>query len=131
MTTISIKNKADLENVFGKKLSAVIVKSMRKSFMKKLPFCVYLTDTKPSFHLDDGGMLRAYAVDISSNEILSEKYCGSGDSAIMHTKEQLSEGQKVPGEVAVFFTESSPSSANHPWTLTVVSNTIIKQLSEK
>ena len=131
MINIPVKKKEDLVHVFGAKVAATISKSMRRDFMKRNPFSVAITKEKPAFYLDDGGMLRAYAVDLATGKILAEKYCGSADSAIMHEWEQFGKGHKAPGEVAIFFVETYPSSGNHPWNLTVVSNNLIEQISNK
>lgn len=128
MQSISIKKAADLDQVFGPSL-AKVVKSLRKQFMKRLPFSVHLTDIKPAFYLNDGGMLRCYAVDLSSGQVLGERYCGSADSAIHHP-EQFNETAQAPENHALFFVETYPSSGNHPWVLTVVSPNITKQLGQ-
>jgi len=124
--SVSVKKLSDLQGIFGLKLTTT-VKTMRRSFMKRLPFSVRLTDTKPAFYLDDGGMLRCYAVNLVSGEIIGERYCGSADTAINH-KEQFNETAKAPENHALFFVETYPSSKNHPWVLTVVSPNITSQI---
>ena len=126
MQSISIKKQKDLENILGKKL-AQTVKGFRKTFMKRLPFSVELRETKPAFYLNDGGMLRCFAVNLETNELLGERYCGSADTAIMH-KEQFNETAQAPNNHALMFVETYPSSGNHSWTLTIVSPNITKQI---
>jgi len=129
MQSISVKKMADLEAVFGTKV-AKVVKGFRKSFMKVLPSTIMLTETKPAFYLNDGGMLWCYALNLDTGEILGSRYCGSGDSAV-NSPEQFNETAKAPGNHALLFVETYPSTANHPWTLTVVSPDITQQLKGK
>jgi hypothetical protein len=126
MQNIQIKKLADLEKVFGKKLTKT-VKGFRKAYMKRTPFSVTLTEVKPSFALGDGDMLRCYAVNLTTGEVIGERYCGSGASEMNHP-ELFNETAKAPENHALIFVESYASSSNHPWTITVVSPNITKQL---
>ena len=127
---ISVKKVADLEVIFGAKL-AKTVKGFRRSFMKRLPFSVDLCEVKPAFYLgDNGDMLRCYAVNLETGELLGERYCGSADTAIQHP-EQFNETAKAPENHALFFVNTFGSASNHPWTLTVVSPNITKQLGNE
>ena len=126
---IPVKKVADLEVVFGAKL-AKTVKGFRRSFMKRLPFSVTLCDVKPAFYLgDNGDMLRCYAVNLETGEVLGERYCGCSDTAIHHP-EQFNETAKAPENHALFFVETYGSSGNHPWTLTVVSPNVTQQIGK-
>jgi hypothetical protein len=124
---VSVKKKAELEAVLGKKLANNLLKSARKGFMKMLPFQVEFVESKPKFYLDNGDMLKAYAFDLEGN-LLGEAYCGSGDTVMHHSGAQLGEGQKAPEGTIVAFVNTYASSQNHPWVLTIVSNDLQKQL---
>ena len=121
-----IKTFKDLEEVAGKDLAKVI-KGLRKHYMKRVPTSVTFTTRKPSFGLDDGGMLNAYAYDLKTFEVISSAYCGSADSALNHARQQFGEGE-IPSDstMGIIFTESSPSTGNHPWFVTIVTPNIPK-----
>lgn len=125
---INIKKKADLENVLGKKLADLFTKEVRKGFMKRLPYSVTFTKTKPSFHLDDGGILKAYAINLETSELLGEVSCGTGASVINNASLQLSEGYKAPKGHALCFVETTYNGRNHSWFLTIVTDDYTEQL---
>lgn len=124
---VSIKKKADLEATLGKNLANSLLKAGRKKFMKMLPMSVDFKESKPKFYLDNGDMLRAYAFDLEGN-LLGEAYCGSGDTVMHHAGVQLGEGQAAPKGVIVAFINTYASSQNHPWSLTIVSSDLQKQI---
>jgi hypothetical protein len=124
-----IKNKADLENVLGKKLADNLLKAAKKPSMKRVPMSVYFKSEKPKFYVDDGGSLYAYAVNLETSEIMKEHYCGSGNSSINHQVEQFSEGYSAPEKTAVIFVERFQSSSNCAWIVTVVSNNFVKAVA--
>jgi hypothetical protein len=126
---ISIKNKADLEHILGKKLSNNLLKVAKKPNMKRVPMSVYFKSEKPKFYIDNGGSLYAYAVNLETSEIIKAHYCGSGNSSINHQVEQFSDGYSSPDNAALIFVERFQSSSNCAWIVTVVSNNFIKAVS--
>lgn len=125
--SVSIKKKEDLVKCLGKKIAESILKEGRSPSMKRVPFSVRFMNSKPKFYLDDGGGLFALAFD-KNGEFLAKKYCGSADSAINHSFEQLSEGINAPKDSIIIFVERYASSSNCPWTLTVVSDLVNGQI---
>jgi hypothetical protein len=126
--SVDCKKKEDVEKALGKSLANNLLKAARKGFMKRVPFSITFTDSKPQFYLDNGDMLKAYAFDMQGN-LLGEAYCGSGDTVLHHAGVQLGEGQKAPQGVIVAFVNTYASSSNHPWSLTIVTNELIKQIA--
>lgn len=124
---VSIKKKADLENCLGKSLAGQLLKR-RSSQMKRVPSWVTFCEQKPSFAVDDNGTLRAYAVNLESGQILNERYCGSGESAINHLDEQFNETATAPFNHALVFVETFWNGRNHSWSVTVVSKNVTKQV---
>jgi len=125
---ISIKKKADLENILGKELSTKILKLKCQS-EQRLPRSVVLVPEKPQFFLNDGSTLTAYAVDLASETITNCHYCGSADTIAHHADEQLGEGHKAPENKAMIFKESYWNGRNMSYNLTVVSPNIVEQLA--
>lgn len=126
--SVSIKKKEDLVKCLGKKIAELILKEGRSPSMKRVPFSVRFMKNKPQFHLDDGGGLFALAFD-KNGEFLAKKYCGSADSVINHSFEQLSEGSVAPKDSIIVFVERYASSSNCPWTLTVVTDLVVNQIA--
>jgi hypothetical protein len=117
---MAFKKFSELESMYGKKM-ANLIKNLRKPYMKKLPMDVTETTRKPKFYLDNGDMLRAFAFDLETFEVVQEAYCGSGDTVMMHLKQQFGEGE-IPNDskLGIIFVHSYASSSNHPWSVTVV-----------
>lgn len=124
--SVTVKKNEDLDAAVGKALAKVI-KGFRKDFMKRLPSGIRFTEAKPKFYLDDGGMLRVFAVNLATGEVLGERYMGSGDTAA-NNPSQFDEGHQAPENHALMFVETYPSTGNHPWYLTVVSPNVVKQI---
>jgi len=127
MKSISTKTKADIETIFGKKMAGVVL-GFRKPSWKKTPMSVSIVEVKPVFYVDDGGGLFCYAVNLETGAILGERYCGSGNSSINHP-EQFDATAKAPDNHALIFIERYQSSGNCPWTVTVVSPNMTRQIS--
>lgn len=121
-----MKNNNELVEKVGKEMASLI-KTFRKQYMKRLPMTVTETNRKPKFYLDNGDMLRAYAYNLETFEVVSEAYCGSGDSVMLHLKQQFGEGE-IPSDstMGIIFVQSHASSSNHPWSVTIVRPTQVK-----
>lgn len=127
---MKIEKKADVLVVLGNTLGVNIL-NLRRANWKKLPHSIDLTETKPSFGLNDGGTLDSYAVDLKTGEILSNHYCGSADSAVHHKVEQFSEGHTPPDNTAIVFIETCWNGRNTSWFVTVVSPNIVRQINQE
>ena len=125
---IKIKKIKDLENTLGKTLSKNVLKFGGGTKTKK-PSSVTFTEKKPIFYLNEGSTLHAYAIDLTTVEILGGHYCGSSDTTIHHQPEQLGEGYKAPKNNAIMFIEYYWNGKNMGWELTIVSDNIQKQLN--
>jgi hypothetical protein len=126
--SVSIKKKEDLVKCLGKKIAESVIREGRSHTMKRVPFSVRFMNVKPQFYIDDGGGLFALAFG-KDGEFLAKKYCGSGDTTINHTFEQLAEGMGAPKDSIIIFVERYASSSNCPWTLTVVSDLVTTQIA--
>lgn len=125
--TVEIKKIADLENIFGKKLAAAIIKECRGEDMMAKPRRVGFYSEKPAYYLNDGDVLDFYAVNIEAQTIVGHHFAGSADSAINHP-EQFTMGQKVTGD-AVLAVVSYWNGRNTSWTIDVISSNYVKQLA--
>lgn len=126
----AIRVKADLEKALGKKLANNLIKVARSPQMKRLPSGVQFRKQKPQFCLgDNGDTLHAYGADISTGEITGEVYCGSADTILNHFHQQQSEGLEAPEGKAIIFVHSYWNGRNHSWSVTVVSNNFVAQVS--
>lgn len=125
-----IKKIADLEACLGKKLARNLLKLGGGQLQKK-PRRVCFYSEKPSFCLNDGSTLYAYAADLESGALTNERYCGSNDSAVFHKEEQFAEGHKAPENKALIFKEAYWNGTNMSWTLYVISPNITRILEEK
>lgn len=126
----NVKKKSELENILGKTLMTTVLTHCVDSKWRRMPTTIHLLETKPRFHLDDSSGLTAYVVDLTTGNILAEKYCGSGDSTINYANEQLSEGGSVPDNHAVLFVERFWAGNKSGWCLTVVSSNVQKQFDK-
>ena len=125
----TIKNKAQLEQILGKNLANNLLKKLRKSSMKRLPFSISFTKTKPQFCLDDGELLSYVPVNLTTGEVGEEIYGGSYDSIMHHVPEQLGEGRiAMPKDAAIIFVNNMWNGRNRSWALTVVSENVIGQI---
>jgi hypothetical protein len=122
----NIKKKAELEKILGKVLMNSILNNCVKPDWKRMPTSIFLEREKPKFFLDDSSSLTAYVVDLTNGDVLSTRYCGSGDSTANFSIEQLSEGGTTPDNIAVLFIERFWAGSKSGWTLTIVSNNIQK-----
>lgn len=124
---VKISKIADLETCLGKGLARDLVER-RRTTMMRLPRSVKFVETKPKFYLNDGGTLKAYAVDLVAGRIVAEHFCGSSDTVMNHAGEQLGEGDQAPHNGALVFVETYWNGRNTSWSVTVVSNQITKQV---
>jgi hypothetical protein len=122
-----IKKIADLEACLGKKLARNLLKLGGGHHQKK-PRRVCFYSAKPSFCLNDGSTLHAYAADLKTGELTNERYCGSNDSAMFHKEEQFGEGHEAPENKALIFKEAYWNGTNMSWTLYVISPNITRAL---
>jgi hypothetical protein len=119
---IQIKNKAQVEQVFSKKLAAEILAfGGRGGHSQAKPRHITFYAAKPSYYLNDGDTLRFLAVSVAEQKILAEHYAGSSDTAYWHQGEQLSEGSKAPGD-AVLAIVHYWNGKNMSWTIDVISS---------
>ena len=125
---VKITKIAQLETLLGRTLAQEVIK-LRTSNMKRLPTYVDFKAAKPSFCLNDGDTLHAYAVDLVTNEITNNKYCGSNDSAYMHQQEQFAEGHTAPENKAFLFISKYWNGKNTSWDLTIISSNYKAQIS--
>ena len=129
MISTPIKIKADVERVLGGDFARSLLK-IRTAHMKRLPSTIYFTESKPSFALSDGDVLHAYGVNLKTGEITGERYCGSGDSVMLHP-EQHSEGGEAPSGFALVFVHCYWNGKNMSWAATVVSKDMVRQIGTK
>lgn len=124
-----IKKIADLEKILGKSLTRNILNwaKNQQGLMAK-PRRVEVHTIKPEFYLSDGDTLHALAVDLASGDILGERYCGSGDTAINHP-EQFDNTYTAPKDKAMFFIRSYWNGRNHSWIIhCVVANDNLQKM---
>jgi len=129
-TSLTIKNKAEVEQVFGKALAALILKSgTRGGNCQAKPRRINFHAVKPAFYLNDGDTLRFLSVNLTEQTILGEHYAGSSDTSIHHAGEQFGEGGKAPGDAVVAITHYW-NGKNMSWSLAVISSHLTPTLTE-
>lgn len=130
---VKIKTIGDFENAVGKPIARNLlaeIKSRNNREYKKVPSGISFVKEKPAFYLSDGSTLTAYLVNLSTGDILSRIYCGSGDTAINHQSHQFSEGSKSKEGFGVFFIETYyAGNGKTGWTITVVSDNVQTQVN--
>ena len=130
-----IKKISDLEECIGKKTARAIINRIQsdnqKGTVRKRPSTVHFHNTKPEFYLNDGETLKLYLIDLEKQEIEGEYYCGSGDTAINHKREQFSSGLHCKAGFAYFFITKYWNGKNSSWDITVVSDSLTGQIGHK
>ena len=125
---VTIKNNADLDAALGAKLGKA-VRGLRNDSQQRLPRRVEFVREKPAFYLNDGSILRAYAIDLVSGTVLGSVSCGTGSGEFRaDVALQNSTGQTAPDNHALMFVESFWNGRNHSWALTIVTHNIPQQL---
>lgn len=123
------KTIADLEKILGKSLAKAILTECGGGNTQAKPRGVTIYREKPAYYLNDGDTLHFFNVDLAEGKILDRHFGGSADTAINHAREQFAEGVRAIEQDAVLIIRYFWNGKNMSWTIDVITEHEIAQLS--